>query len=245
MILDGTRLGTSIERQVIDWNTHQIEPEEICVGCQQEIEDDHDVRECIQRTYVYADEVGEFGTKVRTNEDNKSCVVQKKKPHTHDTCDEMRKCFANHLKKYHQQRKRQWQRWCEPRAAELVGAECSKCGCFWTGHDTTACQVIGTFNNNLRFFLSTLPPYCVRLAKRVLDQQPERSHRYAEATLSDLRRGRIPPMERMPPAGSLPRNQAGGRINQNTGWQPQCNRTLRGDHWPRRRNGSHQYLASM
>ena len=44
MILDGTRLGTSIERQVIDWNTHQIEPEEICVGCQQEIEGDHDVR---------------------------------------------------------------------------------------------------------------------------------------------------------------------------------------------------------
>ena len=106
--------------------------------------------------------------------------MQKKKPHTHDTCDEMRKCFANHLKKYHQQRKRQWQQWCEPRVAELVGVECSKCGCFWTGHDTTACQVIGTFNNNLRFFLSTLPPYCVGLAKRVLDQQPERSHRYTE-----------------------------------------------------------------
>ena len=76
-------------------------------------------------------------------------MVQKTKPHTHSTCEEMRKCFAGHLKKYHQKRKRQWQQWCEPRSAELVSAACSKCGCFWTGHDPAACQVIGTFNNNL------------------------------------------------------------------------------------------------
>ena len=171
-------MGVSIERQVIEWNTHQVEPEEICVGCQQEIEGDHDVRECIRHTYVYTDEVGEFGTKARTNEDNKHCVVQTKNPHTHATCDEMCKCFASYLKKYHQKRKRQWQQWCESRSAELVGAACSKCGCFWKGHDTTACQEIGTLNNNLRFFLDRLPPYSVGLTKRVLDQQPEASHRY-------------------------------------------------------------------
>ena len=181
MIMDTTRLGTEIERQVFEWNTYQIEMEEICLGCQQEIEEDHDVRACIQCTYVYADEVGKFGTKARTEEDNKACVVQKTKPHTHSTCDEMRKCFVGHLKKYHQKRRSQWQQWCKQRTAELVGVPCSKCGCFWRGHDPATCQNVGTFNNNLRFFLETLPPYCVEIAKRVMDQQPERSHRYEKS----------------------------------------------------------------
>ena len=48
MLLDMTRLGVNIERQVHEWNTHQIEPEEICMGCHQEIEEDHDMRMCIQ-----------------------------------------------------------------------------------------------------------------------------------------------------------------------------------------------------
>ena len=102
MMRDVTRLGTEIELQVFEWNTYQIGPEEMCLGCQQEIEEDHDVRACIQHTYVYTDEVGKFWTKARMEEDNKACVVQKTKPHTHSTCDEIRKCFAGQLKKYHQ-----------------------------------------------------------------------------------------------------------------------------------------------
>ena len=102
MIMDATRLGTEVELQVFEWNTHQIGPGEICLSCWQEIKEDHDVRACIQCTYVYADEVGKFWTKARTEEDNKACVVQKTKPHIHSICDKMRKCFAGNLKKYHQ-----------------------------------------------------------------------------------------------------------------------------------------------
>ena len=107
-------------------------------------------------------------------------MVQKTRPHTHSMFEEMHKCFAGHLQKYHQKRKRQWQQWCEPRSAELVSAECSKCGCFWKGHDPAACQAIETFNNNLQCFLDKLPPYCVELVKKVLDQKPRSSHRYRE-----------------------------------------------------------------
>ena len=66
MLLDTTRLGADIERRMHEWNTYRTEPEEICMGCHQEMEENHDMRACIQRTCVYADEVGEFWTKART-----------------------------------------------------------------------------------------------------------------------------------------------------------------------------------
>ena len=170
MLMDMTRLGTEIKHQALEWNAYQMEPEEICLGCQREIKENHDVWACIKCTYMYADEIGNFCTKARTDEDSGACVVQKARPHTHSSCTAMRKCFQGQLKKYHKERENQWQQWCGQRTAELVSVPCSKCGCFWKGHEPAKCNNVGTFNNNLRCFLSTLPPYCVEVAKRVMDQ---------------------------------------------------------------------------
>ena len=98
---------------------------------------------------IRVDVCGRFTINASIPKEKLDCCPVELRKHTHRTVEELKKCYLGKQRMFEASRRVEWQLLLNSAKLKEANEPCSKCRCFWKGHDQEKCRGVGTKDDNL------------------------------------------------------------------------------------------------